>query len=110
MTSDVDYELVRMLDALRTSHPDMEQLYMYGQCYNLFRIIRTIRPQAEAWYCMIEGHIYTRVGVYWYDIRGVHYKISEYASKLDHRRSHKPHRWGKDDDRRLVDTYKTIQT
>ena len=104
MTGKVDWQLVRMLDTLRTSHPDIEALYLYGQCYNLFRLIRVWRPDAEPWYDQMEGHIYTRVGAYWYDIRGVHYRLNSSASVCDHQRGDKPHRWGGRDTRRLKET------
>lgn len=86
---------------IRESHPDMERLYMEGQCYNFFLILRSIAgPEVEPWYDHVEGHIYSRIGPYWYDIRGKHLKVSEHCEPLSYD-GHLPHRWGKNDTRRL---------
>ena len=93
----MDYE--KVITAIRESHPDIEELYMNGQCYNFHLILRSICPTAEAWYDWIEGHIYTKIENIWYDIRGKHYRVSCYCLPLDY--STKPHRWGRRDRRRL---------
>lgn len=99
----VDHALVRFIDTVRDAHPDMLPLFMDGQCYNFFRVIREIRPQAEAWYSWCEGHVYVRVGRCFYDIRGAHVMVPRDMMKLDHRNGDAPHRWGRRDKRRLFD-------
>lgn len=71
---------------------------MSGQCYNFFLILRTIFPNASAYY---DGnHIYTKIDNKFYDIRGKHHKI-KYLKPLDFKCPHKPHRWAKSDTRKL---------
>lgn len=102
-TTGVDRELVKLIDAIKSSHPSMERLYREGQCYNFFRIIRSVRPTAVAWYSMSEGHVYTQVGRAFYDIRGYRPYIPADLHVLDHRHGDRPHRWGKRDRRTLTD-------
>jgi hypothetical protein len=100
----VDQELLRFISAIRNSHPDMVRLYSEGQCYNFALIIRSIRPEAEIRYAYVEGHVYTEVGGRLYDIRGVKPNPAHkytHIPYLEHRRGHKPHRWGRGDTRRL---------
>lgn len=100
----IDRELVRTIDAIRASHPDMEDLYMNGRCYDFFLIIRSLRPNAVAWYDYNVGHVYALVNDRLYDIRGVHPKGAQHRkwmAKLDHKFGHRPHRWGMRDSRRL---------
>lgn len=87
--------------SIRNSHVDIEELYINGQCYNFFLILQSIYPEAEAWYDYVEGHVYSKIGKYWYDIRGKHYKVAESCEPLDHYNL-KPHRWGSRDKRRLT--------
>lgn len=92
----------KLCAVIRAAHPDMVDLFCYGQCYNFFLILRTVYPQAEPWYDQIEGHVYTRIGKFWYDVRGKHLRVSEACQPLDHKRGDKPHRWGTRDHRSLV--------
>jgi hypothetical protein len=96
-------DVVKMIDAIRNSHPDMENLYRFGQCYNFHLILRSVFPTAEAYYSPIEGHVYTKLFGYYYDIRGVHYKLPIDLEVLDHSRGDPPHRWGERDTRRLIE-------
>ena len=57
-----------LLAALRNAHEHMRGVFRHGGCYELFRILRTIEPDAEPWF--IDEHIYTRIGNRWYDIDG----------------------------------------
>ena len=79
----------------------MEELFRFGQCYNFFRILKTVYPEAEPWYDQIEGHVYTKIGKFWYDVRGKHLRVAPSCTVLEHKRGHKPHRWGLSDFRRL---------
>lgn len=104
----VDKELLRFIAALRTSWVDMEYLFTNGQCYNFALIVRSIRPQAVVHYDQVEGHVYVEVGGRLYDIRGVlPLPAHRYPGipVLDHKRGHKPHRWGPSDTRRCGDKF-----
>ena len=85
----------RVIDAIRESFPEAELVYTNGGCYGLFRILRSIYPQAEAYYDPIIGHVYTEIDGKLYDIRG-RARIS--LDKLDRMRDdsrlmRKVHRW-----------------
>ena len=98
----------KLISSIRNSHPDMVELYTEGQCYNFHLILRSVYPDAVAWYDYIEGHVYSKIGNYWYDIRGKHYRLGKVSSILSHSDGHKPHRWGKSETRRLLETAKII--
>ena len=93
-------DIENVISTIRDSHPDMEELYLNGQCYNFFRILKSIFPESVAWYDYVEGHVYTKIGDFWYDIRGKHYRVSESCEPMDYQEL-KPHRWGRMDRRRL---------
>ena len=95
-------DIVKIIAAIRDSHPDMEQLYMEGQCYAFHLILRSIFPYAQAWYSPSEGHVYSRIYGSYYDIRGLHLKPPADICVLNHKHGDKPHRWGKRDFRRLT--------
>ncbi|WP_444358949.1 hypothetical protein [Phyllobacterium chamaecytisi] len=75
---------------------------MEGQCYNFFKILRSVWPQAECWYDQMDGHVYTLIDGKWYDIRGQHLKVSQHCSPLNHQQQDKPNRWGARDLRYLI--------
>lgn len=96
-------KIERIIYAIRRSHRDMEYLFLEGQCYNFFLILRVIYPKAEAWYDYLEGHIYTKLGDYWYDIRGRHDNVPESCVILSEAKSSDdPMNWGLRDTRRLI--------
>lgn len=76
-------KVVLFLDTLRNTHPDFEHIYRHGCCFELYKLLRIVFPNAEPWYDFIEGHIYTKIDKFFYDIRGKHVKISEHSSKID---------------------------
>ena len=91
----------RFVDLLRNAHPDNEEMYMRGQCYNFSLILRELNPGARIYYSAMEGHVYTEIDGYFYDIRGKHLTVPDDLELLDHRRGDKPHRWGSRDRRKL---------
>lgn len=88
-------KVLRFLSLLRDSNPNAVELYTRGKCYRLSLLLREVFPESEIWYCQIEGHVYTKIGKYWYDIRGVHFKVSSSCEPLVHNVGHRPHRWDK---------------
>lgn len=78
----------------------MLELYTNGQCYSFHLILRSVYKDAQAYY---NGwHVYTKIDDKFYDIQGVYLGNTEGLYKLDYGNSHKPHRWGKGDRRRLA--------
>ncbi|QSM00758.1 hypothetical protein YerA41_057 [Yersinia phage YerA41] len=71
----------------------MVEIFTQGACFDLYKILKSIYPDAESWYDPIVGHIYTRIGKYWYDIRGIHYKLPEHSEILGRDHGKKIHRW-----------------
>lgn len=59
--------------------------WLKGDCYNLFRLLRTIYPSSEP-YHDIDYHIYTKIDEKYYDIDGVfHLTSGRELFKLDER-------------------------
>ena len=85
------------LSRLRAAHPDMETLFLHGSCYELFNVMRVMWPKAEPWYVVEEGHVYVKVGPWFYDIRGKHRRLppGKAVNLLQPYSSDRPHRWSK---------------
>lgn len=62
--------VVRAISILRGSVYEAEWLFQHGCCYELFRILKDRWPEAELWYVDNPGHVYTKIGERFYDIRG----------------------------------------
>lgn len=80
------------LSRLREAQPEfMDYRFRHGGCYQLFLILQCIWPDAKPWYAWSEGHIYTKIGPWWYDIRGKHVRVSDpiafepYQKRTGHR-------------------------
>jgi hypothetical protein len=77
-------EIEKVITSIRNSAPNTVKTYTQGCCYGFFEILRTIFGQdVEAWYDTKEGHIYSKIGKYWYDITGIHYKVSKECKPLN---------------------------
>lgn len=58
------------LASVRIAMPDADELFTRGRCFQLYRMLKTIWQLAECWYDPIDGHVYTKIGETFYDIRG----------------------------------------
>lgn len=60
------------LAVLRSARPDNEHYFMHGGCWEMFRILRSLWPEAQPFHTWtdITGHIATKIGGHLYDIRG----------------------------------------
>ena len=85
-------DILKFIAAIRNSVHNAVHLYTHGSCYGFAKLLRHQYPEAVIWYDRVEGHVYTRIGSAWYDIRGIHYKRGD-KRPLDHREGHRPHRW-----------------
>lgn len=65
-----DPHVEKFIRLLADSVPDADRVYREGNCFKLFLLLRHVWPNAEAWYDQVEGHVYTKIGKSWYDIRG----------------------------------------
>lgn len=69
---------LHVISEIRNSHSEMENIFLYGSCLNLFCILRVIFPQAKAWYSQKYGHTITEIDAKFYDITGRVYKDESY--------------------------------
>jgi hypothetical protein len=60
----------RFLAALRDSVPNAVEVFTNGNCFKLFRLLRTVYPQANPYYRIVAGHVYTEIDGDYYDIEG----------------------------------------
>lgn len=67
-------QIIKLINDIRNSHPDMETLYTEGQCYHFALILRGQFPGGELWYDHRVGHMYYHYLGKWFDIRGIHYR------------------------------------
>ena len=59
-----------LIERIRESFDESRLVYTQGSCYRFFLILRTVYPDAEAYYDWVEGHVYTKIDGKFYDIRG----------------------------------------
>lgn len=83
-------QLLLFLSELRDV-PEMEELFLHGNCYRLWKIVRTIWPDARPMHDPIDGHVYIELWGKIYDIRGRNLRPPK-LEPLDHTR--RPDRWG----------------
>lgn len=60
----------RFLGCLRDSVPDAVEIFTSGNCFKLYLLLRTIYPQAQPYYRISVGHVYTEIDGEYYDIEG----------------------------------------
>lgn len=94
-------KILKLITAIRDSHPDMVTLYTEGQCYNFALILRS-QFDGEFWYSYSEGHMYFKIDYYWYDIRGEHKRESKDSCLYSFKDGDPAYRWGRRDRRRLA--------
>lgn len=85
-------DILKFIAAVRNSLHDSIKHYTQGNCYGFAKLLRHQFPEAVIWYDRVEGHVYTRIGSHWFDIRGIHYGRGD-KRPLDHREGQRPHRW-----------------
>ena len=62
--------VLSFLTTLADAVPNAQQVFTEGCCFRLFLILRHQWPEARAYYVSVEGHVYTQIGKWLYDIRG----------------------------------------
>jgi hypothetical protein len=68
--------------AMRKNIKNAEIAFTQGKCYQLHLMLKTLYPNAIAWYEPIAGHVYTEINGFFYDIRGTHKEIPAAAYLL----------------------------
>lgn len=61
-----------LIALIRDSFDESVLVYTTGSCYRLYLILRMVFPEAEPYYDWEEGHVYTKIGRAFYDIKGKH--------------------------------------
>ena len=71
------HKIINFLIELKNSHPSMEKIYTNGSCMNLFCILKSLWPEAVAYYNI--GHIITKIDDKYYDINGQVFDVQKQA-------------------------------
>jgi len=67
----VDLNPITLIDALRnTDIIYIEKIYLNGGCYQFYKFLRVIYPDAEPYFIQTKDHIVTKIGNSYYDITG----------------------------------------
>lgn len=61
---------INFLKELKSSYHKNELIYTEGSCFRLYSILKTIFPQANPYYSIIEGHWIVEIDDKFYDING----------------------------------------
>ena len=61
-------KVMSLIAAVRQSHPQMEAVFLHGECLHFYHILKQVFPEAEAYYDLC--HVITRIGARYYDITG----------------------------------------
>lgn len=99
-----DQQIRLFLLRLRTTHPDFVFMFTHGACYHLHRILCSIWPEAELWHQPEPGHVFSKIGDYWYDIRGRRIAQPKGARLVTAARLGRPDQW-KDRLALVIDAY-----
>ncbi len=82
--------------AIRQSFPGADIVYTRGGCWEFYKILRAVWPDAKPYYC--DGHIFTRIGEDYYDIFGRRTAGEQGLTAMGEAQVRGAHRWR---DRRL---------
>lgn len=98
----LEYKILRAIERLRNSHPDIRNLYRYGQCYNFALFLCTLMDgSAIICYSDKTGHVWVKWRGAWWDIDGRNTTAPEDIWELKDD-GHAPFLWGSGDVRRLL--------
>lgn len=65
--------ITALIKAIATSFPDAPIIFQFGACYSLYRILKTVYPEAECFETKDNNHIVTCIDGRFYDIKGEKY-------------------------------------
>lgn len=61
-------QILNQIAAIRASHSQMSNIFLYGSCLNLFCILKSFYPESEAFFN--QDHVVTQIDGKFYDITG----------------------------------------
>lgn len=67
----IDKDLLGVIDALRSADRYIEIIFTEGGCYQFFKFIKTMRPEAEPVINLDKNHIGAKINGVVYDINGI---------------------------------------
>lgn len=71
---------LQLINALKQANPRLiEEIYTRGGCFALYKALKVVYNDAVCYYDQVEGHVYTKIGSKYYDIRGSYDKITPRA-------------------------------
>jgi len=73
ITTAIDTPL-RIIAAISIGIKNSRKRFTDGGCFQLYKVLKELYPEAEAWYDYIDGHVYTKIGDTLYDIHGAHHR------------------------------------
>lgn len=82
-------KVIAFIKTVRESFHDSYIVFSYGGCYGFYQILKFVFPEAKAYFANNEeGHIYTKIGDTFYDIKGKKYSTDKtlLLSREDHER------------------------
>jgi hypothetical protein len=72
-----------LIEALRTTDNYIEKIYLNGGCYQFYKFLKAVYPEAKPYTDEHKLHVVTRIGEKLYDIRGIVEGIYYPLSKED---------------------------
>lgn len=76
-------KVLQFIALLRDSCDLSIVIYTSGGCFKLYQMLKLFFPKAEVWYDGQLGHVYTKIGRFFYDINGS-YPLN-YTVRINHK-------------------------
>jgi len=91
MSQDPEPDVV--IGFIRNSFQDAAFVYTNGSCFEFYKILKSIFPQAQAWWNI--DHVWSEIDGEWYDINGRREAGSDGLTlmKMDKRAYEDAHKW-----------------
>jgi hypothetical protein len=77
--------VLNFINTLRNSFDGGDEVYLSGSCYHLYKILKTIFPNAECYFSNMHDHVITKIDNTFYDIKGVVKNIDGYIPLKEHK-------------------------
>lgn len=82
-----------LCETIRDSFPGSHFIYTLGGCWEFFKILKRVYPEAKPYYDNSRGHVYTLIGESVYDIMGKRLRGLEGLQPCSQRLMSQAHRW-----------------
>lgn len=84
---------LKLIASIRNSFPGATYVYTHGSCYEFYKILKSVFADAEPYYSDKEGHVYTKIGKYFYDIKGRHDLTGDELTCMEERERKSANKW-----------------